>query len=205
MKILLKDGTFKFQGAGASYAWPAYMSAPVSDAVLDLVIANKGDAETIVFDGDKGELSVDGVPLTPDSQHALAQAIYTYGSGVYTDQWHLTNDQQAPGPPEDLTPEQIKTRKKNVAKGKAAKAIRQVGALYTLEEQATWWMQWFEAVNWNLNQSFPTPFLDGLISKNPRDKAELVGIILTKGAEWAFAAGEAVGERQKEVDLADAE
>jgi hypothetical protein len=205
MKILLKDGTFKFQGAGASHAWPAYMVSPISDSVLDLVIANKGGAVEILFDTDTGALSVDGDPMTPSSGNALAQALYTYNNGIYADQWHLTNDEQTPGPPENLTPQQVKARKKAVAKGKASKAIKSVAAEYTEEEKTTWWLQYLEALNYSINPAFPTHFLDGIIEKNPRDKAELVASILAKAQPWAQAAGNAVGERQKEVDLIDAE
>jgi hypothetical protein len=155
---------------------------------------------------------VDGVECTPDNDviaeaielQAFFDAIYAYDNGYYADQWVLKQAGAPEAEQEPETPQQIKRRKKALAKEKAAAAIKSIGADYSEEEQKTWWIQYMEALNYSANSEFSTPFLDGVIEENPtRTKQELVGSILAKAAPWAAQAGRAVGKRQKEMDVID--
>lgn len=66
------------------------------------------------------------------------------------------------------------------------------------KEQSSWIKQEAEALAWTLDNTSPTPFIDGIMStreKYKNDKPGLVAKILEK-AKSAFALGAITGERQ---------
>lgn len=83
-------------------------------------------------------------------------------------------------------------------------AIRTITDAYPEHEQKTWDKQEFEARAWLVNNTAPTPILDGIVSIRGIDKDILVSKVIEKADEFALLSGMSIGYRQKAEDMTTA-
>ena len=106
----------------------------------------------------------------------------------------LAGIQDAPPPPPTL--EEAKAEKLSEINSKADQALDNILATYPSSEVLSWDKQEQEARNWLLDDSTPTPLLDGIAASRGIDKALLVQKVIEKADAFAALSGAIFGKRQ---------
>lgn len=211
VRITLNDGSLRYQSGEDSWAWPAYMAAPLQNAFLDAVLPTlSAMSEDVRFDDRDCLVLIDGAPYPPTADvSALSQdaqafhaALYGYSSGYYADQYALLKAQAPIAQQHPLTPEQAKARQTALIELDFANEVAAIKAGYPADEILSWDQQVLEAKAYQADAGAATPLLDAMVSTRGGTKADLVTRILANDAAYRQAFGQALGRMQKrKIDL----
>lgn len=97
-----------------------------------------------------------------------------------------------------------KAKKRKEINDAADAAMAPIESLYPKTEINSWIQQLPEAEAWHKDNNATTPYLDGLLAKRPsKTKAEVVGKIRDRAADYIPVSSSVVGQRQELDDQVD--
>lgn len=150
-----------------------------------------------------------GQTITPDTElsdfpegiAAFCNAIYSYNNGEYRAKWEAKQLEVEVSP--EPTPEELKALERAKIEQAYNSRIDVLVAGYPEKVRETWPSQESEARAWLLDNTAPTPTLDGIVERSGRDKAALVNSIITKADYFKRESGRALGDMQAALAAID--
>lgn len=97
-----------------------------------------------------------------------------------------------------------KDNKQTEIKDGADTALAEPAARFSMREQVSWAQQAYEAREWEADNTFVTPMIDGIISVTKEDKAAFCANVIANETEWSQIAGPVFGQRQVYTDQLNA-